>query len=38
MLCGSIYRDGKLIAEDAALNDITITSSAGKTMLLVFRV
>ena len=25
MLCGSIYRDGKLIAEDAALNDITIT-------------
>lgn len=25
MLCGSIYRDGKLIAEDTALNDITIT-------------
>ena len=24
MLCGSIYRDGKLIAEDTALNDITI--------------
>ncbi len=25
MLQGSIYRDGKLIAEDTALNDITIT-------------
>ena len=24
MLCGSIYRDGKLIAEDAALNDINV--------------
>ena len=35
MLCGSIYRDGKLIAEDAALNDITIREtcvSSGSTI------